>query len=177
MSANYKGIIISMDIGKYQYVVVALILGGQFSKPFKIENNRTGYEALLERTIQRKKKHQTDQVIVRLDSTDHDWEVPAQWFTSQSISVVQVNALHTKRGKEIEDRSTGKTDDKDAPIIAQFVYYGKIHSMCCRKGALANIRELARIHQQHLVTEHTEKRNYLHRLLDSVFPVTCFSCY
>jgi hypothetical protein len=52
MLVNYKGIIIGMDIGKYQHVVVALTPDGQLSKPLKMSNDLQGYEALLTRIIQ-----------------------------------------------------------------------------------------------------------------------------
>jgi transposase len=166
---NYQGIIVGIDIGKDQHVVVALAPDGRFSKPVKIHNSREGYEDLLCRIIQWKKEYTAHEVMVGMESTGHYWEVPARWLAAKGIQVVQVNALHTKRAKEIEDNSPGKTDPKDARIIAQLVRYGKYLSYILPEGSVAELRELVRI-RQHLVTELTEKRNYLRRLLDSVFP-------
>lgn len=169
MIVNYQGIIIGMDVGKYHHVVTALAPDGRFSKPVTILNSREGYEDLLLRVIRWKKEWGTDEVIVGMESTGHYWEVPARWLAAKGIRVVQINALPTKRAKEIEDNSPGKTDVKDARIIAQLVRYGKHLGWTLPEGALAELRELVRI-RQHIVTELTEKRNYLRRLLDSVFP-------
>jgi transposase len=169
MLVNYQAVIIGMDIGKEQHVAVALAPDGQFSRPVKIANSREGYEGLLLRVVQWKREYGTDEVLVGMESTGHYWEVPARWLSAQGIRVVQVNALHTKRAKEIEDNSPGKTDPKDARIIAQLVRYGKHLTAMLPDGAAAELRELVRI-RQHIVTELTEKRNYLRRLLDCVFP-------
>jgi transposase len=169
MIVNCKGIIIGMDIGKYHHVVVALTPDGSFSKPIKIVNTREGYEELLFKIFTWKKQHNANQVIIGMESTGHYWEVPARWFSMKGLEVVQVNALHTNRAKEIEDNTPGKTDSKDARIIAQLVYYGKYLHCVMPEGPLADLRELVRIRQQ-IVTELTEKRNYLRRLLDCIFP-------
>jgi transposase len=149
MIVNYQGIVIGIDIGKYQHVAVALMPDGTFNKPLKISNDLTGYEDFLSRIIQLKKECRTEQVIVGMESTGHYSEVPARWLTSKGIRVVQVNALHTKRAKEIEDNSPGKTDAKDARIIAQLVRYGKYLACVLPEGAFADLRELIRM-REHL---------------------------
>jgi len=52
--------------------------------------------------------------MVGMESTGHYWEIPARWLIGEGITVVQVNAAHTKRAKELEDNTPGKTDQKDA---------------------------------------------------------------
>lgn len=169
MFVNYQGLVVGIDVGKEQHVAVALAPDGRFSKPAKMPNDREGYEGLLWRISQWKKEYGLNEVMIGMESTGHYWEVLARWLTAKGIRVVQINALHTKRAKEIEDNSPGKTDPKDARIIAQLVRYGKYLSCVLPEGPVAELRELVRI-RQHLVTELTEKRNYLRRLLDSVFP-------
>ena len=169
MIVNSHTVTIGIDIGKYTHVAVALMPDGRFTRTFSIHNTREGYETLLERIRLWKEQCGTGEVIIGMESTGHYWEVPARWLAGKGLKVVLVNALHTKRAKEIEDNSPGKTDAKDARIIAQLVRYGKYLSCVLPEGAMAELRELTRI-RQHIVTELTQKRNYLRRLLDSVFP-------
>lgn len=169
MIVNRPAITVGIDIGKYTHVAVAIMPDGRFTRTFSLHNTREGYEALLERIRLWKEESHTGDVIIGMESTGHYWEVPARWFTGKGLQVVLVNALHTKRAKEIEDNSPGKTDAKDARIIAQLVRYGKYLSCVLPEGALAELRELTRI-RQHIITELTQKRNYVRRLLDSVFP-------
>ena len=160
---------VGIDIGKYHHVAVGLAGDGRFTKPMKLPNTREGYEQLLLRIMAWKKEYGADEVLVGMESTGHYWEVPARWLTAHSIPVVQVNALHTKRAKEIEDNTPGKTDPKDARIIAQLVAWGKYLDCHLPDGAVAELRQFVR-QRSTLTNELTEKRNYLRYLLDCVFP-------
>jgi hypothetical protein len=42
------------------------------------------------------------------------------------VSIVQVNPLHTKRLKEVNDNSPGKTDDKDPRVIGAPMKTGEV---------------------------------------------------
>lgn len=169
MIVNTESLIIGMDIGKYHHMIVALRPDGIFKKPVKITNDLKGYRELFGLIAQWKKECKTEKVMVGMESTGHYWEVPARWLIGEGITVVQVNALHTKRAKELEDNTPGKTDQKDARIIAGLIRYGKYASCMLPEGVYAELRELTRIRQR-LIGELTEKRNYLRRLLDTVFP-------
>ena len=169
MIVNSTAVIVGIDIGKYTHVAVALMPDGRFTRTLSLHNTREGYETLLERIRLWKDECGAGEVIIGMESTGHYWEVPARWLAGKELQVVLVNALHTKRAKEIEDNSPGKTDAKDSRIIAQLVRYGKYLNCVLPEGVMAELRELTRI-RQHIVTELTQKRNYLRRLLDSVFP-------
>ncbi len=169
MRVNSQQLTVGIDIGKYQHVAVALAGDGSMTKPVKVPNTGEGYEQLLLRIMEWKKQYRADEVLVGMESTGHYWEVPARWLTRHKIPVVQVNALHTKRAKEIEDNSPAKTDLKDARIIAQLVAWGKYLDCHLPEGALAELRQFVR-QRRTLTNELTEKRNYLRYLLDCVFP-------
>ena len=169
MIVNTESLIIGMDIGKYHHMVVALGPEGFFKKPVKITNDLKGYRELLELIAEWKNECRTEKVMVGVESTGHCWEIPARWLIGERITVVQVNAVHTKRAKELEDNTPGKTDQKDARIIAGLIRYGKYFSCTLPEGVYAELRELTKIRQR-LISELTEKRNYLRRLLDTVFP-------
>jgi transposase len=169
MIVNTESLIIGMDIGKYHHMVVALRPDGIFRKPVKITNDLKGYRELLRLIAEWKNECKTEEVMVGMESTGHYWEIPARWLIGQGITVVQVNAAHTKRAKELEDNTPGKTDQKDARIIAGLIRYGKYSSWILPEGVYAELRELTKIRQR-LIGELTEKRNYLRRLMDTVFP-------
>lgn len=169
VAVNNQNLIVGVDIGKFHHVAIGLKPDGQYSQAVKLSNNLQGYTKLLSQIKMWEQESNSSGTVVAMESTAHYWEIPDRWLRDKGLQVVQVNALHTKRAKELEDNSPGKTDKKDARIIAKLVRYGKYLHCILPEGPIADLRELVRI-RQHIIGELTEKRNYLQRLMDSVFP-------
>jgi len=85
------------------------------------------------------------------------------------VKIVQVNPLHTKRLKEVNDNSPGKTDDKDPRVIADIIKLGHALSVVIPEGDAAYLRRLNNARERH-VGERTALLNQMQQLVFLVFP-------
>ncbi|GAW93405.1 IS110 family transposase, partial [Calderihabitans maritimus] len=117
-------------------------------KPFSFQNTKDGFYRLVSKILKAKEIEQASRVVIGMEPTGHYWK-PLAWFlTEQGYPVVIVNPLHVKRSKEMEDNSPGKTDRKDAGIIADLVSQGKFQHCILPKGIYAELRNLYVARQQ-----------------------------
>jgi hypothetical protein len=65
------------------------------------------------------------QVLVGYESTGPYAESLVHYLANKQVKIVQVNPLHTKKMKEVNDNSPLKTDDKDPRVIADIVRLGR----------------------------------------------------
>ena len=85
------------------------------------------------------------------------------------VTVVQVNPMHTKRVKEINDNSPLKTDDKDPRVLADIILLGHSLSVVIPEGDAAYLRRLNNSRERH-VRERTALLNQLQQLVFLLFP-------
>jgi len=144
---------------------------GDITSPrkFRFYNDGHGFSMFLGRIGTWKAKAGCKDVIVGLESTGHYGECLAYWLHKHGIKVVQVNPVHVKRSKETLDNSPGKTDPKDALLIADLVSQGKYLTLVLPKGVFAELRQLVGLRKR-LMVERTAKVNLLHASVDRVFP-------
>jgi transposase len=64
------------------------------------------------------------------------------YLRQKPVKLVQVNPMHTKRMKELEGNSPGKTDRKDPKVIADIIGLGHALSVVIPEGAAAELRRL-----------------------------------
>jgi len=60
-------------------------------------------------------------VIVGYESTGPYGEPMLHYLMKKPVRIAQVNPMHTKKVKEINDNSSLKTDDKDPRVIADII--------------------------------------------------------
>lgn len=167
---NEKEIIVGIDIAKHIHFARTLLADGSESKPFSFQNTMEGFEALFIWLIVNKEQAGCSSIIVGLESTGHYWEALAFFLDGkQGIRLVQVNPKYVKKTKEIYDNSPGKTDSKDAGIIAMLIRMGKFQRLVLPRGHFADLRCYAKLREQKVV-ELGVQRNILHSLVDTVFP-------
>jgi transposase len=85
------------------------------------------------------------------------------------VTIVQVNPMHTKRIKELNDNSPLKTDDKDPRVIADVLRLGHALSVVVPEGDAAYLRRLNNARERH-VGERTALLNQLQQLVFLIFP-------
>jgi transposase len=167
---NASPIIIGIDVAKHVHVAKIFFPNGQELSPFSFQNNRIGMMSFVKwfRSHLPAKKHPP--VIAGIESTGHYWK-PLAYFLDDmpEISLVQVNPAHVKKAKEIYDNSPGKTDSKDAGIIAMLIQMRRFQRLVLPRGHFAELRVCAKLREQKVV-ELGVKRNILHSLVDSIFP-------
>lgn len=167
---NQGEMLVGIDIAKQTHFARILLTDGRESKPLSFQNTREGFEALLRWLILNKEQAGCSSIIVGLESTGHYWEALAFFLDGRhGIRLVQVNPKYVKKTKELYDNSPGKTDSKDAGIIAMLIRMGKFQRLILPRGPFADLRGYSKLREQKVV-ELGVQRNILHSLVDTVFP-------
>ena len=109
------------------------------------------------------------EVIVGYESTGPYAEPLVHYLMDKPVRIVQVNPLHTKRLKEVNDNSPGKTDDKDPRVIADIIRLGRAFSIVVPEGDAAYLRRLNNARERH-VGERTALLNQMQQLVFLIFP-------
>ncbi|MBI1811895.1 MAG: IS110 family transposase, partial [Nitrospirae bacterium] len=169
-AVNKEELIVGIDVAKTKHFVRILFSDGSESAPFGFLNIREGFEALLSWVSSFRRRFNNPHVIVGLESTGHYWESLAFFLDGiTGITLVQVNPSHVRRTKDLYDNSPGKTDSKDAGVIAMLIRMGKYHPMVLPRGPFADLRGFAKLREQKVV-EFGVQRNILHSIVDVIFP-------
>jgi transposase len=162
-------LIATVDIGMTTNTGYCTTIDGRDIKPFKFENTREGFEKFLYMIIAGKNKFGCTEIMVGYESTGPYAEPLAQYLMDKPVKVVQVNPLHTKRLKEVNDNSPGKTDDKDPRVIGDVLRLGHALSVVVPEGDAAYLRRLNNARERH-VGERTALLNQIQQLVFLIFP-------
>ena len=167
---NFGEMFVGIDIAKYKHFAKILFNDGSESAPFCFDNSRSGFESLLVWLAFNKNRRHCNSIIVGLESTGHYWEPLAFFLDGQpGLKLVQVNPKYVKKTKELYDNTPGKTDRKDAGIIAMLMRMGKFQKVVIPRGEFADLRGYAKLREQKIVDLGVH-RNILHSLVDTIFP-------
>jgi transposase len=120
-------------------------------------------------TIASKNRFGCDEVLVGYESTGPYAEPLVHYLAKKQVKIVQVNPLHTKKMKEVNDNSPLKTDDKDPRVIADIIRLGRALSIVVPEGDAASLRRLNHARERH-VGEQTALLNQLQQLVFLIFP-------
>lgn len=161
-------LIAGIDIAKQKHFAKLLFPDGSETKPFPFENTRDGFDSFISWVDENNKAGLN--VVAGIESTGHYWEAFASYLRHKSsIRLVQVNPAHTNKMKDVYDGSPGKTDQKDAGVIAMLLSFGRFTSLVIPDGVFAELRGYAKLREQKIV-ELGVQRNILHSIVDIVFP-------
>jgi transposase len=108
-----KTLIVAIDMDKIKHTGYYRCPEGNEVKPFDFFNNGRGFQELWHRICQAKKVHNLEEVVVGFESTGPYAEPLLHFLRNKEVRLVQVNPMHTKRLKELQGNSFGKTDHKD----------------------------------------------------------------
>lgn len=161
--------VIGIDIGKYSHVAVAQNWDGSRLKPLVFNNTLDGFNKLWCYQVEAKKHFGIQEIRIALEPTGHYWESLSEWAKRNGISVEMVQPAHTHKAKELEDNSPGKTDIKDAGIIADLCLQGKSLKIVMPEGVFAELRYLTN-YRQELVKDVVREITRLHQVMDILFP-------
>lgn len=160
---------VGVDIGKRRHIAAGIFPDGETVKKLEFRNDSHGFGLLLQRIGMWKQRAGCRDVIVGLESTGHYMNNLAYWLADRGIKLVQVNPLHVKRSKDTLDNSPGKTDQKDALLIADLIAQGKYLTLVLPRGIFAELRQLVHLRRR-LMVERTSRLNLLHAAVDRIFP-------
>jgi len=158
-----------VDIGMTTNTGYCTTIDGRDIKPFKFENTREGFEKFWHMIVASKNKFCCTEAMVGYESTGPYAEPLAQYLMGKPVTLVQVNPLHTKRLKEVNDNSPRKTDDKDPRVIGDVLRLGHALSVVVPEGDAAYLRRLNNARERH-VGERTALLNQIQQLVFLIFP-------
>ncbi|HME46169.1 MAG TPA: IS110 family transposase [Syntrophorhabdales bacterium] len=162
-------LIATVDIGMTTNTGYCTTIDGRDIKPFTFENSREGFEKFWHIIVASKNRFGCTEVMVGYESTGPYAEPLAQYLMDKPVTMVQVNPLHTKRLKEVNDNSPRKTDDKDPRVIADVLRLGHALSVVVPEGDAAYLRRLNNARERH-VGERTALLNQIQQLVFLIFP-------
>ena len=162
-------LIVAVDIGMEMNRGYCTTPDGRSSKTFKFDNTRVGMDTLWDMIMISKNRFKCNEVIVGYESTGPYGEPMLHYLMKKPVRIAQVNPMHTKKVKEINDNSSLKTDDKDPRVIADIIKLGRALSIVIPEGDAAYLRRLNNSRERH-VRERMALVNQLQQLVFLLFP-------
>jgi transposase len=162
-------LIVTIDVGMTSNRGYCTTIDGRDLKPFKFDNTREGLDKLWSMVVVSGNRFNCTEVMVGYESTGPYAEPLVHYLMDKPVTIVQVNPLHTKRIKELNDNSPLKTDDKDPRVIADVLRLGHALSVVVPEGDAAYLRRLNNARERH-VGERTALLNQLQQLVFLIFP-------
>ncbi len=162
-------LIATVDIGVTTNTGYCTTLDGRSTKSFRFDNTREGFEKFWGMIVASKNRFRCDEVVVGYESTGPYAEPLVHYLANKQVKIVQVNPMHTKKMKEVNDNSPLKTDDKDPRVIADIIRLGRALSIVVPEGDAASLRRLTNGRERH-VGEQTALLNQLQQLVFLIFP-------
>jgi len=162
-------LIATVDIGLTTNTGYCTTLDGRDSKSFRFDNPKEGFEKFWCMTMASKNRFRCDEVVVGYESTGPYAEPLVHYLANKQVKIVQVNPMHTKKMKEVNDNSPLKTDDKDPRVIADIIRLGRALTIVVPEGDAAYLRRLTNARERH-VGEQTALLNQLQQLVFLIFP-------
>ena len=166
---NAKTLIVTIDIGKTTDMGYCRCPSGKDLKPFEFSNNAEGFKKLWDCVCWMKMSHHLEEVVVGFESTGSYGEPLVHYLRQKPVKLVQVNPMHTKRIKELQGNSPGKTDRKDPKVIADIISLGHALTVVVPEGAAAELRRLT-LARERGIQRRSALYNQLQALVFSLFP-------
>ena len=162
-------LIVAIDIGMASNHGCCVAADGRSTKTFRFDNTREGLDTLWNMVLASKTRFQCNEVIIGYESTGPYGEPLIQSLKQKPATIVQVNPLHTKRMREINDNSPLKTDRKDPRVIADVIRIGHALSVVVPEGDAAYLRRVNNARERH-IRERTALLNQLQQFVFLIFP-------
>ena len=162
-------LIVAVDIGMVSNHGYWTAADGRSTKTFSFDNTREGLDTFWSMILASKTRFQCNEVIIGYESTGPYGEPLIHYLKQRPATIVQVNPLHTKRMREVNDNSPLKTDRKDPRVIADVIRIGHALSVVVPEGDAAYLRRINNARERH-TKERTALLNQLQQFVFLIFP-------
>ncbi|ACN29510.1 transposase [Thermosipho africanus TCF52B] len=165
-------LIVGIDVAKRTHWIRMMDFRGiDLIKPFKINNTMDGIKMLEEKIKSVKEENKLNKVVLGMEPSGHYWKVLAwQMKISKEIDyLVGVNPYHVKKSKEFDDNSPGKSDRKDAGVIARLIRDGRYFDIYLPEDIYGELRVITTTREQ-LVNKRKNAKNMVISVMDEYFP-------
>lgn len=170
MRISEDTIVIGIDIAKYKhYARIIDYRGNLLYKTISIDNNKSGFDKLIDTISIVKEKTGKGDVIIGCEPTGHYWFNLKSYLERKKVELVIVSTYATKNAKEFDDNNPTKSDPKDALVIARLVAEGRYSIPVERDGIFNKIYHAQSILDD-INNEIVRVKNKIHRWNDIYFP-------
>ena len=163
--------IVGIDIAKnVHWAGIILPNGKEIKKSFSFNNNKKGFESLVETVKNVLTMLNFKKAIIGMEPTGHYWKACARYLKKiEWIKVVTVNPFHVKNAKEFDDNCQTKNDKKDCMTIARLIKDARFFEPYLPEGIWAELRNLSNTRVE-LVGKQNAVKNRLIATMDEYFP-------
>ena len=163
--------IVGIDIAKnVHWAGIILPNGKEIKKSFSFNNNKKGFESLVETVKNVLTMLNFKKAIIGMEPTGHYWKSCARYLKKKEwIKVVTVNPFHVKNAKEFDDNCQTKNDKKDCMTIARLIKDARFFEPYLPEGIWAELRNLSNTRVE-LVGKQNAVKNRLIATMDEYFP-------
>lgn len=163
--------IVGIDIAKnVHWAGIILPNGKEIKKPFSFNNNKKGFESLVETVKNVLTMLNFKNVIIGMEPTGHYWKSCARYLKKiEWIKVVTVNPFHVKNAKEFDDNCQTKNDKKDCMTIAKLIKDARYFEPYLPEGIWAELRNLSNTRAE-LIRKQNAVKCRLVATIDEYFP-------
>lgn len=165
-----KTLVIGVDIAKKDHYARAFDFRGvELGRVLRFKANGFGFKNFLDWATEISKKHGKENTIVGIEPTGHYWYTFAETVLAEGMLLVQVNPLHVKKAKELDDGTPSKNDKKDPRTIAMLIKDGRYQTPYLPKGVYAELRKSFEIREKK-IKQRNRLKNLIQRWIDIYFP-------
>lgn len=161
--------VIGVDVSKAYLTTCAVQLSGLEMERKRFYNSGNGFKAFYAWLQRLKHKYGYQFAVVGLEPTGTYSKPLIYFLAARGVCVVQVNPVHVKRSKDMEDNSPDKSDKKDPKVIANLVREGKFLTVLVLTGPYARLRQLVRARDR-AVAARTQCINQMEAAVAEIFP-------
>lgn len=164
-------LVVGVDIGKVCHKSRGITSSGQFitKQIYSFKNTMEDFNKFYDILNTWMLESGSEKILVGMEPTGPYWIPLALHLEKKGIEVVLINPYHVKRSKEFYDNSPGKSDSKDALLIARLVREGKYLNRTILSDKEENISETLSYHEV-LLKERTGLINKIRNKLSEYFP-------
>ena len=163
--------IVGIDIAKnVHWAGIILPNGKEIKKSFSFNNNKKGFESLVETVKNVLTMLNFKKAIIGMEPTGHYWKSCARYLKKiEWIKVVTVNPFHVKNSKEFDDNCQTKNDKKDCITIARLIKDARFFEPYLPEGVWAELRNLSNTRAE-LIRKQNAVKCRLVATIDEYFP-------
>lgn len=163
--------IVGIDIAKnVHWAGIILPNGKEIKKSFSFNNNKKGFESLVEEVKNVLKMLNFEKAIIGMEPTGHYWKSCARYLQKiEWIKVVTVNPKKVKDAKELDDNCQTKNDKNDCMTIARLIKDARFFEPYLPEGVWAELRNLSNTRAE-LVRKQNAVKNRMIATMDEYFP-------
>lgn len=164
-----EALLVGVDPHKHTHAIVIMTQQARIVAKFKIKNNRSAYEHLLEAVETAVTKVGADGAIFAIEAGGHYWRNLSYYLQEEGKPFRLISPFTLKRRREGDDLTRRKTDYRDATAAAELLRTGQFTETRLPQKEYAELRSLHQARRR-LIKASTRERNLLRALLDGVFP-------